>query len=371
MSKAHIFSEKHTVTDEAILDSCGKRGQRAFELATLNLPIVPGFILDSITCLKLEHLNLDELLPPALKIIEEGIGRKFGDADNPLLLKLVGSSNLTLPIYPTVFNIGLSPKTIPSFAKMLNSEQKAWFEYCYFLRSVGEKLYNIEKEKFDDIEEKADGSIEAQKNCAAKMKKLIGEDKVSDEPLEQLKSLIKVAAKCYYDPDLDDSDNIAIMIQGMVFGNLDASGLVGMYHTRNMITGASKLNGYFQRNVYTLEKKETEINELDEKYLTELKRIAQLLETRFHELREVKLIVEKEKLWLINQTSEDKKSTQAHLRTLLELHKRQSCYFRMAYQTITAQPTCQLIASYYRTNFCRKNTKHIWRSIGFTGRGCW
>ena len=61
------------------------------------------------------------------------------------------------------------------------------------------------------------------------------------------------------------------------------------------------------------------INSLDAAYLDKLKQIARLLESRFHELREIKFIVERGKLWLINQTSEDKKSTQAHVRTLLDL----------------------------------------------------
>ena len=323
MPNIHIFSQGQSVSDKAITDSCGKRGQRAFEFASFKLPIVPGFVFDSHTCLKLKELNITQMLAPGLTEIEKYIGRKFGDLENPLLLKVIGSSNLTLPIYPTVFNVGLSPQTIPGFVKMFGSEQKAWFEYCYLLRTAGVKLYEIEAEKFDAITEEKHpdkSDTETQKQYAQEMRQLIGPDKVPDEPMAQLETLIKVAASRYYDPDLDAEDNIAIMVQGMVFGNLSDNDLVGMYHTRDIITGESRLSGSFQRKAYTLEKKKNDINELDAKYLEELKRIGKLLESRFYELREVKLIVERGKLWLINQTSEDKKSTQAHLRTLLDLY---------------------------------------------------
>ena len=316
----HNFSRKGCVTDKNIWECCGKRGQKAFELASLNFPIVPGFVIDAKSSTQLGNANIADALILGLSDIEAEIGRKFGDSENPLLLKIICNSNLTLSIYPTVFNVGLSPVTIPGFAKMLGGdEQKAWFEYSYLLRTAGIKLYGISAEKFKQIEAANGKDIEGQKACAKQMKALIGADKMSDDPHKQLEMLLKIAAKRYYDPDLDEKDNVALMVQAMVFGNLSDKDLVGVYHTRNIITGETKLSGHFQRKAYTLEKKENEINSLDAVHLKKLKEIAKLLESRFHELREIKFIVEREKLWLINQTSEDKKSTQAHIRTLLDL----------------------------------------------------
>ena len=320
MLEVHNFSQKGCITDENIWECCGKRGQRAFELASLSLPIVPGFVIDAKSSARLDKENIADALILGLSDVEAEIGRKFGDQENPLLLKVICSSNLTLSIYPTVFNVGLSPVTIPGFAKMLGEdEQKAWFEYCYLLRTAGIKLYDIPAEKFREIEAAASKDLEGQKVCAEKMKALIGADKVPDDPHKQLEMLLKTAAKRYYDPDLDEEDNVALMAQAMVFGNLSDKDSVGVYHTRNIITGEAKLSGSFQRKAYTLEKKENEINSLDSVHLRKLKEIGKLLESRFHELREIKFIVEREKLWLINQTSEDKKSTQAHVRTLLDL----------------------------------------------------
>ena len=325
MSKIHSFSQKGCIENQDIWELSGKRGQRAFELASLHLPIVPGFVIDSHTSMKLQDMDIKTMLKSGLTEIESELSRNFGSLENPLLLKVICSSNLTLPLYPTVFNVGLSPLTIPGFAKMMgNDERIAWFEYCYLLKTAGIKLYDIPLEKFEEIEKStniADGLLESQKNCANEMRKIVTQEMVPDEPFQQLETLIKIAAKHYYDPDLELDDNVAILVQGMVFGNMGESDIVGMFHTRDIISGQPQLSGYYQKKAYTLQKNEFEINTLDGIYLGELQKIGKLLESRFHELREIKFIVEKGKLWLINQTSEEKKSTQAHIRTLLDLYR--------------------------------------------------
>ncbi|MCB1318492.1 MAG: hypothetical protein KDK27_21145, partial [Leptospiraceae bacterium] len=186
-------------------------------------------------------------------------------------------------------------------------------------RTAGIKIFDIPEAQFVEIEKKHDRSVEGQKACAEEMRQLVGADNIPEDPVDQLEVIIKQAVKRYYDPDLDEDDNVAVMVQGMVFGNLTPESSVGMYYTRNIITGEDKMQGSYLKNAYTLDRSGQDIHGLDAKYLDELKKIARSLEQRFLEIREVKFIVEDEKLWLINQTAEDKKSTQAHIRTLLDL----------------------------------------------------
>ncbi len=320
MSQIHMFSQEGCTSDQDVWERSGKRGQRALELAELKMPVVPGFIFESRTVSKIENLDVKSIAPPGLAHIEKGIGRKYGDSENPLLVKVVCSANLVLPIYPTVFNVGLSPVTIPGFAKMIG-EASAWFEYCYLLRTAGIKLFDIEPGKFDEIEKKYERTAEDMQKCADEMQALIGPDRIPDDPMAQLEAVIKHAAKRYYDPELDEDDNLSVMVQGMVFGNLSENDMVGMFFTRNIITGDAKLQGSFVRKAYTLENKGEDIHGMDETYLKEMNEIGRKLEHKFRELREVKFIVEQGNIWIINQTAEDKKSTQAHIRTLLDLMK--------------------------------------------------
>ncbi len=323
MSLIHTFSHKGCTKDQAVWNRSGIRGRRAYELAEMNLPIVPGFVIDSHVCAALDRTDLKTLMKDGIQAVETEVGRKYGDAENPLLVKAVFNSNLSLPIFPSVFNLGLSPLTIPGFAKLIG-EDKAWFEYMYLLRTAGTKIYGIEGAKFDEIEAKyasETDSVSRLKKTAEDMLNLVGKENVPDDPFEQLNVIIRNGVKKYSDSDLDPDDNITVLVQGMVFGNLGEDSSVGMYFTRDIISGEDKISGSYLKNSYTLDKKGDNISGLDPLYLDELRKTGKVLEKKFREIREVKFIVEKKKLWLINQTSVDSKSTQAHIRTLLDLYK--------------------------------------------------
>lgn len=320
MSNIYVFQGKGESYPQDVHERVGRRGRRMLELTEMKIPVVPGFIIDSQYTPFLLKEDFTSLLRKGLSYIEEGINRKYGDPNNPLLLKVVVSSNLSLPIYPTVFNIGLSPLTIEGFAKLIG-EKSAWFEYGYLIRTIGTKIFDIEHTKFDDILAKYEDTAEGLKKASFEMLELVGKENVPDEPYQQLYLVIKNLAKRYYDPDMDVEDPPSMLVQGMVFGNLGEDSAVGMYFTRDIITGEDKLKGSFLLNRYTLDKEGLDINQLDEKYLSELKRIGKSIERKFKEIREIKFIIEKQKLWIINQTEVDKKSTQAHIRTLLDLLK--------------------------------------------------
>ncbi len=320
MSRIYVFQGKGEKYSEDVYERVGRRGRRMLELTEMQIPVVPGFIIDSQYTPYLITDDFSSMLREGLKYIEEGVGRKFADPLNPLLLKVVVSSNLSLPLYPTVFNIGLSPLTVQGFANLIG-EKSAWFEYGYLIRTIGTKILDLEHERFDDIIAKYDDTPEGIKQAALEMLDLVGKHNVPDDPYQQLFLVIRNLAKRYYDPELDKEDPPAMLIQGMVFGNLGEDSAVGMYYTRDIITGEDKLQGSYLLNRYTLDKEGISIEQLDEKYLSELKRIGKAIERKFKEIREIKFIIEKKKLWIINQTEVDKKSTQAHIRTLLDLLK--------------------------------------------------
>ena len=320
MPEIYPFSEKGETYAEEDMERFGRRGRRAMELAEMKIPVVPGFVIDSRLTPELPSKDFSESLRRGLVGIEEGVGRKFGDAANPLLIKIVVSSNLSLPFYPTVFNVGLSPTTMPGFSTLIG-EKAAWFEYCYLLRTIGTKIFDIAHERFDDIIARYSDDVEGMKKCAQEMVQLVGRDNVPDDPFQQFVVILKNLAKRYYNPEMDAEDPPALLVQGMVFGNLGEDSSVGMYYTRNIVSGEERLQGSFLLNSYTLDRQGQDIMALDGEYLNRLKQIGRSIERKFRELREVKFIVEKKKLWIINQTEVDKKSTQAHIRTLLDLMK--------------------------------------------------
>ena len=319
----HEFSQEGCTQDKDIWRRCGSRGRSVFELASSKLPIVPGFIIDARTCAKLSEYDDLDFIWANVDRIGKRLGRRFGDVSNPLLLKLVCSSNLLMSAHPSVFNVGLSPTTLPGLTKLMDAdEDKSWFEYCYLLQTSGEKVYNIDPQEFEQISNQYTGVLESRMEIVAKMRKLVDEEKLADDPYKQLETLIKNLAKNYYDPDLDMDDNVAILVQGMVFANMDSQSIVGHYCNRDIVTGKKKPSGEFARNQYTLFKGTGEnIENLEVKYLDTLQKIGDLVERKFKDIYEIKFIVESGILWLLSQTRQEKKSTQAHLRILLDLYR--------------------------------------------------
>ena len=60
MANIIYFNKESKSVDDKTLTKTGIRGRRAVELASMGLPIVPGFIIDSELTLKLSSLNIKE-----------------------------------------------------------------------------------------------------------------------------------------------------------------------------------------------------------------------------------------------------------------------------------------------------------------------
>ena len=85
----HYFSQKETVNKKIDKNLLGIRGRQANEFAELGLPILPGFIIDSTIASTLEQLNVYPMVSDSILKCSSVVGKSFGNAGNPLLVKLV------------------------------------------------------------------------------------------------------------------------------------------------------------------------------------------------------------------------------------------------------------------------------------------
>lgn len=127
----HYFSKEQCFGDE-VNDKIGIRGIRAKELAQLKMPILPGAIVDSESASKLADKDITSTLKDICDKIDKQIGKKFGDTENPAILKIVISPSMEIVTYPSIHTIGLTDKTIEGFSKMVG-EHFAYHEYAKFL----------------------------------------------------------------------------------------------------------------------------------------------------------------------------------------------------------------------------------------------
>jgi pyruvate,orthophosphate dikinase len=300
----------------------GIRGRRAVELAEMRLPIAPGFIIDSTLTKKLPDVNIKDLLTEYIGKIEKETKKVFGDPKKPLLLKVVVSSDLNVPHFPSIHNIGLNDEIIESFAKM-TSEEFAYGEYCYLMRNIGTKLYDIEASEFPQPKVKDSKALKsALKSQVEDFKKTL-DSKFSQDVYDQLVEILKMASTKYCDSDIDVDGSLSIMVQAMVYGNLGQNSYSGTYFTRNIVTGDSDIMGYFLKNEFDVtEKSAKDISTIDKKYFDKLTDIARKVETNFIDIRAIKFTIEEGVFWLVEQREVTDKSTQSHLRMLLDLHNK-------------------------------------------------
>jgi len=346
-SRIHFFSQKDVIPNKVAPELLGIRGRQANEFAELGFPILPGIILDTDIASDIDIKSIKKDISDLLAKCAKMVGKGYGDVNNPMLLKLIISSNMAITTYPVLHNFGLVKPVLNGFAKWVGKDFAA-NEVLFMING----MMNIE-ERINDLEGKTKEKDEiAEKNKL--IKRLLGiqgpsnELHKKEEPMpkkktaeEYMDDYAKYFPKGFFDDaetqlmitiseiskllkmDEQNNEDTAIVIQPMVYGNYGKESCSGYFFTRNVVTGEKKLQGsYFTGKFNEIGETGHEINKIDPPHLKQLEKIAGVLEDKFKEIRQVRFTVENEKLWLIEQRLVDQKSTQADLKLLLDLQKR-------------------------------------------------
>ncbi|MCL2025249.1 MAG: PEP-utilizing enzyme [Leptospirales bacterium] len=323
MENIIYFNKDFKGVDQKIKAKLGIRGRRAVDLAMLGLPIVPGFIIDSELTKKLPQVNLKETLKEHIGRLEKETKKTFGDPKKPLLLKVVLSSDLNIPNFPSIHNIGLNFDTVTGFAGFTNASF-AWGEFLWLLRNINKHLHPIEEAQLKEIEGKMSAkpkTEELKKIVEAYVKEYA--DNFQLNAYDQLSLILKQASSNYCDSDIDVDDSLSVMIQAMVYGNFGDNSYAGGFYTRDIISGNKEIQGEFLHNQFDLKAGAPQpIKKMDKSYFDKFTEIAQKVEDNFREIRNIKFTIEENDFWLVEQREVDEKSTQSQVKTLLDLCKR-------------------------------------------------
>jgi pyruvate,orthophosphate dikinase len=348
-ARIHFFSADAVIPKKVAPELLGIRGRQANEFAELGFPILPGFILDTSL---VPHIKGDLIKKDVFSLLERCAamtGKKYGDPENPMLVKLVISSNLAVSAYPALHNFGLVKPVVRGFARWVGDAFAA-HEVLFLVRG----MLQIE-ERIKELEAKtrereviasrlktlgrllgiAGPSKETGKKEAAgelKIDKSAGEymDEYAqyfppgffEDAVEQLLISLEKAAKLLSMDDQNDQDT-ALIIQPMVYGNYGKDSCSGSYFSRDVVTGEKKLRGKFYREQFNESDAQGQgIEKINPAHLKKLQEIAWTLEDKFKDIRHIRFTVENGKLWLIEQRPVDQKSTRADIKLLLDLAKR-------------------------------------------------
>ena len=332
-----LFTFGSSDVDQSTLNELGVRGKRVVELASLNAHIAPGFILDNellnnvVTSQKSSYkgpeINMDNVFDIALSGVESIMKKNFGDASNPLLLKVAESPMLNLvDTTATVHNIGLGDTTVEGFGVHVG-KQFAWREYANMVRRVLK------------LELKCKVPPARESKIMAAVKQLEETKSIDDarRGIDVARMLLpqnffhNVYDQLLYTFNLfqsnfsnsSSSSDSCVFVQSMVFGNYDSQGGYGSFFTHDISKGIEKLAGIYFKGAFDVQKsKGVPIQKIEPKYRNALEKLSMTLESRFKEIRRVIFTIENGQLWIIDQQSVAEKSAQAELATLLALQKK-------------------------------------------------
>jgi len=330
----HFFDQGEANVKPPILERIGIRGRLAMELADLDLPILPGFVIDADVAAHLADFDIWGALRPWMDRLAKLTGKAFGDAENPMLVKIVVSPNLVIASYPTMHNFGLTDKTLPGFNRFVG-ENFGWHELQFLTRGSLEiemaiaELENKEKEAkslkqaIKELDTELSSEMDAKKRKASieRYKAMLPKGYFMD-PFDQLEIALTRISHLLAITDQNQEDT-ALLIQPMVYGNYGKDSSNGQFYTRNIVTGDKEIQGeYYQNKFNAIGTSGSNIANFSKNYHAELGKIAHKVEDHFKEIRSIRFTVENKRLWLIDQRSVMTKSTQADIRLLLDLHAR-------------------------------------------------
>jgi pyruvate,orthophosphate dikinase len=315
------FSENEFLEGDDLQERFGLRGRNMLQLAQLKLPIAPGFLIESsaLTEGKLKEELTIPALEASVKKIEKLTGKGFNASNTPMLFKVVVSPSIQIGSIRSVHTIGINDAVAEVFAKY-SGEEFAYHEYQHFMENVGTRFLKKKKADFDAIQQNNS------KASHRELCKLYREKIVPDFPqsgYEQLRLVLTSMAEQYRDDPMNEGIESGLMAQMMVYGNFGENSYNGNFFSRDIVTGAPQLTGFFGHNEFdTPPERAQNVNTIKREYLDQLRHIAIQLEEKFLDIREIKFVIEENKVWVVEQNPVDSKSTQAEMRTLLDLHNK-------------------------------------------------
>ncbi len=345
----------------------GGKGANLAEMAGIGLPVPPGFTITTEECVRYlaEGANFSDALraevAAALAHIEAAVGKKFGDAGDPLLVSVRSGARVSMPgMMDTVLNLGLNDATVQGLAATSGDARFAWDSYRRFIQMYSDVVLGIDHHLFEDALEiaKEDKGFYADVEMGSEdWQTLVSQYKVivstqlgrefPQDVHEQLWGAIAAVfdswdsdrAKVYRRlNDISGDWGTAVNIQAMVFGNMGDTSATGVAFTRDPATGEKAYYGEWLVNAqgedvvagirtpqYLTKASRTRagakplsMEEAMPAAYTELATVFELLEAHYCDMQDIEFTVERGKLWML-QTRSGKRTAKAALKMAVDM----------------------------------------------------
>ncbi len=335
-------------------DLLGGKGANLAEMTNLGLPVPPGFIITTEACKAYLETGdvpeeLDAEVGEHLERLQETMGKKLGQPDDPLLVSVRSGAKFSMPgMMETVLNIGLNDDSVAGLAKQAGSERFAWDSYRRLIQMFGKTVLGISGERFDEALDSVK-SAKGTKNdldldesdlrsVVDAYKKIVQEEtgrEFPSDPREQMDLAVKAVfdswnadrAILYRRQERIPADlGTAVNVCSMVFGNLGMDSGTGVAFTRDPGSGNSGVYGDYLENAQGEDvvagirntKALDQLANIDKPAYDELLEIMAKLEGHYRDLCDIEFTIERRKLWML-QTRVGKRTAGAAFRIATQL----------------------------------------------------
>jgi len=348
------LAQELAAVGRGLKDLLGGKGSNLCLMTNAGIPVPPGFTVTTDTCIEYVEsgdlpAGLDDEVKESMGKLEDWVGKRFGDPDNPLLVSVRSGAKFSMPgMMDTVLNLGMNDEVASGLVKLTGDERFVWDAYRRFIMMFGDVVKGIDRELFeeclnevkqeegvtDDVDVSAEGLrkvVECEKQV---YKQQLGEDFPTD-PATQLFAAIR-AVFSSWDNDraiayrelngIPHNLGTAVNVQTMVFGNLGDDSGTGVAFTRDPATGAKEIYGEYLVNAQGEDvvagiRTPVPISALEERMpeiYAEFVDICQKLERFYHNMEDVEFTVEQGKLWML-QTRDGKRTARAAIKIAVDM----------------------------------------------------
>ncbi len=351
----YVFADGHAEGRGDQKELLGGKGAGLAEMTHLGIPVPAGFTLTTEVCTYFnEH---DKQYPPglwdqvldAMRQVEEAMGHRFGDAEDPLLVSVRSGARVSMPgMMDTVLNLGLNDETVKGLIAKSGNERFGWDAYRRFITMYGDVVLGVPHSAFEEILDAkkeevgavldTDLSAEDLQSLIQPYKDLVLErtgEPFPEDPMEQLRGGINAVFDSWNVPraityrklnGIPDHWGTAVNVVSMVYGNRGENSGTGVAFTRDPATGERRFFGEYLVNaqgedvvagirtpqpIAELERQMPEIYQ-------QLVEIYQRLEAHYKDMQDMEFTIEEGKLYML-QTRAGKRTAQAAVRIAVEM----------------------------------------------------
>ena len=353
--------------DASMKNLLGGKGANLAEMASLGLPVPPGFTISTDVCTAFYENDrnypdgLAAEVDAAMAKVGAAVDRKFGDREKPLLVSVRSGARASMPgMMDTVLNLGLTDETVKGLAALAGDERFAYDSYRRFIQMYSDVVLEVDHHEFEEIletfKEENDYFLDTELSAADWKTVIDGYKKVVEaqldkpfpqDPAEQLWGAISAVFSSWRNDrantyrrlhNIPESWGTAVNVQAMVFGNMGETSATGVAFTRDPSTGENEYYGEFLINAQgedvvagirtpqPLTKRAREamgetdpsLEEAMPEAYAELVAVFDKLENHYRDMQDIEFTIQDKKLWML-QTRNGKRTAKAALKIAVDM----------------------------------------------------